>query len=183
MGSSATLYRFHIVLSDVDRSVYETLDLRVAQHPSESEEFLAARVVAYCAAYEEGLAFSRGLSTADEPALWTKTSDGEIATWIDIGLPSAERLHRASKLARRVIVFTHKRVELLQRQCAGERIHRAEEIRVLAIDPVFIGELVRRLDRNVRWELAFTGGHLFATVGGATFETRIEEHELVVRGE
>src|SRR5262245_30761707 len=115
MAASATLFHLQIDLSDVDRGVYQALDLRVARHPSETMPFLLTRVIALCLCYEEGIAFSKGLSTTDEPAVWVKEPDGRIALWIDVGSPSPERLHKASKAAARVGVFTHRDPELLKK--------------------------------------------------------------------
>src|SRR3954463_7401554 len=97
MAATATMYHLQIDLSDVDRAVYQALDLRVARHPSETMAYLLTRVIAYCLCYEDGIAFSKGLSTTDEPAVWVKSGDGRLMFWIDVGAPAAERLHKASK--------------------------------------------------------------------------------------
>jgi len=91
MALSATVYHIQIELSDVDRGVYESLDLRVARHPSESMPYLLTRVIAYALLFEEGIAFSKGLSTTDEPALWVKDLQGNLRVWVELGTPSAER--------------------------------------------------------------------------------------------
>ena len=100
MALSATIYNFDIELSDTDRDVYETLALRVARHPSESEEYLIARLIAYLMEFTEGIEFSRGISTPDEPAIAVRDLTGALKTWIDVGTPDAARLHKAAKLAR-----------------------------------------------------------------------------------
>src|SRR6185295_3402319 len=97
MALTATLYHLESDLSDVDRGVYEKLDLRVARPPSESMRFMLTRSIAYALLSEEGLVFSTALPTADEPAIWKHDPGGRIALWVEIGLPSAERLHKASK--------------------------------------------------------------------------------------
>ena len=128
MALSSTMFTFDIQLSDVDRGVYEALALRVACHPSETEEYLWTRVLAYCLEYTEGITFSKGLSTPDEPAVLVRDLTGALQAWIEVGAPDAARLHRASKAAARVAVYTHKDVRFLHRQYAGERIHRSEHI-------------------------------------------------------
>src|SRR3954469_15408398 len=98
MALSATVYRLQIDLSDVDRNLYQALDLRVARHPSESMRYLLTRILAYCLCHEEGIAFSKGgLSSNEEPPLTIRDLQGNLRTWIEIGSPSAERLHKASK--------------------------------------------------------------------------------------
>src|SRR5207249_9169628 len=92
---TATIYNVDIDLADSDRGVYETLALRVARHPSESDDYLVARVLAYCLEYTEGIAFSRGgLSEADEPPITVRDLTGALQAWIDIGSPDAARLHK-----------------------------------------------------------------------------------------
>src|SRR5919107_2661981 len=99
MALTATIHNFDIELADSDRGVYETLALRVARHPSESEEYLIARLLAYLLEYAEGIEFSRGVSDPDEPTIAVRDLTGVIKTWIDIGTPDAARLHKASKAA------------------------------------------------------------------------------------
>src|SRR3569833_3318164 len=91
MALSATVYRLQIDLSDVDRGVYQALDLRVARHPSETMRFLLARVIAYCLCWEEGIAFGRGLSTVEDPAAWVKDLQGNLRVWVGGGAPAPGR--------------------------------------------------------------------------------------------
>jgi len=129
MAAGATLYHLQIELSDVDRGVYETLDLRLAQHPSESMPYLLARTLAYSLLYEEGIAFSKGgLSSTDEAPLSVRDPQGNLRVWVEIGTPSADRLHKASKASPRVVVFTQHDPRLLVRE-AGTR-----EIGALLVD-------------------------------------------------
>ncbi|MBM4182634.1 MAG: YaeQ family protein [Gemmatimonadetes bacterium] len=174
MALPSTIHTFEIDLSDVDRGVYEALSLKVARHPSETEEYLVARVLAYCLEYTEGLAFSRGLAEPDEPALSVRDLTGALVSWIEVGLPDADRLHRASKAAPRVAVYTHKEARHLVRQLAGERIHRIDELELYAIDRGLIAELTSRLDRRMAIGVSVNDRHLFVTVGGQTFEGRVE---------
>ncbi len=108
MALTATMWRFEINLSDTDRGVYAALDLRVAQHPSESERFMVARVIARCLEHAEGLEFGRGVSSDEEPAIAGRDLTGVLHTWIDVGAPSVTRLHKASKTGARVAVYTWK---------------------------------------------------------------------------
>ena len=108
MALSATIYTSTCRLSDVDRGVYESLALVARQAPSESEEYLVTRVLAYCLEYSEGIAFSRGLAEPDEPPLAVRDLTGALQAWIEIGAPDAARLHKAAKAAPRVVVYTHK---------------------------------------------------------------------------
>src|ERR1700752_4485542 len=108
MALGATLYNFDIDLADSDRHVYESLALRVAQPPSESEEYLIARVLASLLEFAEGIEFSRGVADPDEPTIAVSDLTGAITTWIDVGMPDGPRLHKPSKAAARVVVYTHR---------------------------------------------------------------------------
>lgn len=165
MALGATLYNFDVDLADNDRGVYETLALRVAQHPSESDEYLVARVLAYLLEYAEGIEFSRGVSEPDDPAIAIRDLTGKIAAWIDIGTPDAPRLHRAAKAAGRVVVYTHKDPAQFLKQLAGERIHNASALELYSIDRAFIDAVVARLQRRVAFSLSVTGRELYLSVG------------------
>ncbi len=178
---TATIYTFDIQLADVDRGVYETIALRVARHPSETAEYLLTRVLAYCLEFGEGLGFSRGLADPDEPALAVRDLTGALRAWIDVGSPDAARLHRASKAARRVVVYTHKDPGQLLRQLAGERIHRAEALEFYGVDRQLLAELVARLERRMAFSLSVTDRHLYLTIGGETLSGVVEPHTLAPR--
>src|SRR6266545_5520243 len=106
MALSATIYTLTIDLSDMDRGVYETLDLRVARHPSETAEYMLVRILAYCLEYREGIALTEGVASGSEPALVVRDLTGRVTAWIEVGMPDAARLHRGNKLAGRVVVYT-----------------------------------------------------------------------------
>jgi len=165
MALQATIYNFDIELADSDRGVYESLALRVARHPSESEDHLIARLLAYVLEFVEGLAFSRGISDPDEPAMSIRDLTGAIHTWIDVGTPDAARLHKASKAARRVVVYTHKDPRQFLNRLAGEKIHRADRLELYAIDRALVSDLVARLDRRVAFSVSVTGRELYVAIG------------------
>jgi uncharacterized protein YaeQ len=183
MALTATVYNFDITLNDTDRNVYETLALRVALHPSETIEHMLTRVLAYCLEFQEGLSFSKGgLSDGDQPALSVAHPDGRIHAWIDIGLPDAERLNKASKAAERVAVYTHRDPGTLQRQTAGQRIHKVEDIAVYAIDRRLLEELVPFVDRRTKLEVTITGGQLYIVTGDKAFTGTVTQHRLDAPG-
>lgn len=182
MALTSTIYNFDIALADVDRGVYETLAVRAALHPSESLEYLATRLLAWCLEYEEGITFSKGgVSDAEQPPLWVPAPDGGIKTWIEIGLPAPDRLHKASKSAARVAVYTHRDPATIVRQAAGQRIHRAGEIEIHALDRGFLAELTPLLERRTRFDLSVTGRHLYLTLGSRSLSGPVTEHRLETR--
>lgn len=169
MALGATVYNFDIDLADSDRGVYETLALRVARHPSESDEYLVARVLAYCVEYTGGIAFSPGgLSDPDEPPIAVRDLTGALKAWIDIGTPDAARLHRAGKLGARVAVYIQKDPGQWLRTLTGERIHRAEALEIYAIDRSLIAAIVARLERRMAFSLSINDRELFLAFNDAT---------------
>ena len=165
MALGATIYNFDVELADSDRHVYETLALRVARHPSESEEYLVTRLLAYLLEFADGIEFSRGVSDPDEPTIAVRDLTGAVVSWIDIGTPEAARLHRASKASARVAVYTHKEPTQFLKQLAGERIHNAEALELYAIDRALVTALVARLERRVAFSLSITDRDLYLSIG------------------
>jgi uncharacterized protein YaeQ len=178
VASGAVLYHFDVELSDVARSVYTTLDLRIALHPSEDLERLVARCLAYCLLYEDDLVFGRGLSEADDPALVVKDGGEQILHWVDVGTPTADRLHRASKRAARVTVVSHKGSDGLRRERDKRKIHGAETIAVLLLDPALVQAVAAVLGRNGSWVLVRNDGELHLALGAQTFAGSVEETVL-----
>lgn len=178
MALGATIYVFDIELADSDRGVYASFEVRVARHPSEAPDYLITRVLAYCLEYTEGISFSNGLSTPDEPTIAVRDLTGALRAWIDVGAPSAERLHRASKATPRVAVYTHKDVTQFVGRLRGERIHRVEELDLYALDRDLLTNLEARLARRMAFSLTVTEQHLYVSVGEESFTGVIERVEL-----
>jgi uncharacterized protein YaeQ len=173
------MYVFTVRLADADRAVYETLILRVAQHPSETPEHLVARVLAYCLEYAEGIAFSKGLSDPDEPTIFVRDLTGVLQTWIEVGMPEAARLHKAGKAARRVVVYAHRDVAAWLERLAGEHIHRAEALEIYAVDRELLAGLVSRLERRMDFDLSVSERHLYVSLGDTTLSGTVEARRLL----
>lgn len=180
MASGATIYHLLVTLSDVDRSVFESLDLRIARHPSESGRYLLSRVLAYCLCYEPGIAFSKGgLSATDEAPVAVRDDSGVLNHWIEIGSPSAERLHKAAKAAAQVTLFTHTELPLLRREASTRTIHRIETIVVQRFEPAFLDQIESNLERKANLEVVRTSGQLYVTTQGTTLESALVTASLV----
>jgi uncharacterized protein YaeQ len=180
VAAQATVHRFLIQLSDVDRQVYESLDLRVARHPSETVRYMLTRTLAYALSYEEGIAFSKGgLSQTDEAPIAIHDPTGVLRAWIDVGAPSADRLHKASKAAGRVAIFTHSELTLLRRELASRTIHKVEAIEVWRIDQALLDALEPKVERHTSLDVLRSDERLYVTVAGATYEGAITRMSLV----
>ena len=178
MAETATIYNFTIDLADMDRGVYEALELRVARHPSETVEYMLVRVLAYCLEFCEGIALTEGVSSGDEPALLVRDLTGRVTAWIEVGMPDAARLHRGSKHAGRAAVYTHRDPRQWLAQLAGAKIHRASEIPIRAFDRGAIDELVGLSERRMSWSLSVSDGDVYVSIGARTFAVPIIEHRI-----
>ncbi len=171
MALPAILRRFEIALADADRDVYDTLDWRVAQHPSESDRYCVARVLARALEHADGLEFSKGgVSDDEEPALVQRDLRGDLRAWIEIGSPSADRLHKATKACARVVVYTWKDAARLVDEIRERGVHRAETIELYTLPAELLDAIAVTLDRVNRWELAVSGHALYLTVGSKQLE-------------
>lgn len=174
------LYRFEIELSDIDREVYESLEFRVAQHPSENAAYLLSRVLAYALNYQVGIEFSPGgLNDPDQPAIRVIGLHGATDLWIDIGNPSTKRLHKASKAAKQVLVYTYKNAAILLDQVSPKDIHQAAQIKLFAIDPKFLSTLESELQKNNRWSIVHQQGRVDVTIGAASVAGELKPFSLI----
>jgi len=173
MALTATIYNFDVDLSDTDRHVYETVSMRVAQHPSESNEYLIARLLAYLLEYSEGIAFSRGVSDPDEPPIAVRDLTGRVQSWIEIGTPDTARLHKASKAAARVAVYCHKDPVQWLRQLDVPAIHRASELELYSIDRALVAALVSRLDRRMAFAVSVNDREVYVSIGSDNLSGQI----------
>lgn len=178
MALTATVHNFEVALSDVDRGLYDTLVLKVARHPSESAEYLVARVLAYALELVEGLAFSGGLSNADEPALWVHDLTGQLQAWIEVGTPDAARLHKASKACARVRVYCHKDPGPWLRQLAGQKVHAPERVEIVLLDRALVSALAERLEKRTHWSVSVSEGELYVDVGKASLHAVLARQSL-----
>lgn len=170
MALTATMRRFQVELSDVDRGVYESLELRAAQHPSESDRYLTARMLAIALEYQDELQFGRGVSSPDEATIWAKDLTGQVKVWIEVGLPAPDRLHKITKEADEVIVYAHKDPEMMVAALKSADVHRIDEIKVYRIDEELLRPLSARVGKNNQWDILRSEGRIYVTVDGDSYE-------------
>jgi len=178
MAAGAQIHTFQVQLADVDRGIYDEFALRAARHPSETAAYLMTRVLAYCLEYEEGIAFTEGISATDEPAVLVRDATGSITAWIEVGAPDAERLHRGSRLADRTTIYTHRDPAKLRPQWAGKKIHRAEAITLHSFDPGFIDDAADALERRNTMSVSVTEHQLYLELNGRTLSSAVHDHPL-----
>ena len=175
---TATIYNLNIDLADIDRHIYEKLDLCIARQPSETIEYMLMRVFAYCFEYGDGIMLTEGVAAGDEPAVLLRDLTGRITAWIEVGMPDAERLHRGLKLAGRAAVYTHRDVRKLLAQLSAANIPRLADIPVYALERSFVDEIAGLLERRSEISLSITERELYVEIRGQTFTTTIVEHRI-----
>lgn len=179
VGMVFMLYHFQLDLSDVDQGIYETLDFRLYQHPSEIPAYLLTRALAFAFSFSPGLEFSaEGLSDPETPAMRSVGNHGAVDLWIEIGNPSAKKLHKAGKTARRVVVYTYKSAEVLIEDIKKNAVHRAEEIQINGLDMSFLNQLEQKLKSNNRWSVLLQQGHVDIGIGEETVSTDIRRYKV-----
>ncbi len=107
MATKATIFKADLQIADMDRNYYQTHALTIARHPSETDERMMVRVLAFARHADDALSFSKGLSTEDEPDLWRKDLTGDIELWIDLGQPEEKRIRKACGRSRQVVIYTY----------------------------------------------------------------------------
>ncbi len=174
MALPPTIYRASIALSDVDRNRYEQLQTTLARHPSETAERLLARLLAYALCYAPELSFTKGICAGDEPDLWSKSPDGRVDSWIEVGTPDPERLIKASRHSEKVILFAFGPTRFRWENQHLAKLAAIANLTILGIDFDFLSQLVGRLKRAIDWSLTITEGILYLSVDGETLETSLE---------
>lgn len=161
MALKATVYRAELSVSDFDRHYYATHALTLARHPSETDERLMVRLLAFALYADEALIFGRGLSTQDEPDLWRKDLTGDILHWIEVGQPDEQRLRRACGRARQVTVINHGgRAADLWWEKHRASLARLANLEVLDIPPARVAALGALASRSMQWQALVQDGEV-----------------------
>ncbi len=173
MALQATTYKIELNLTDMDRSVYENLRFTVAKHPSETETRLAARLIGYALFYHEHLAFGRGLSDVDEPALWEKSLDDRVLHWIEVGQPDSERMTWCSRRTEKFSLVAYGNLRVWQSK-ELDPVRSLKNINVVALDQDALANLALDMPRALNWSVMISDGELFVTDERGQHELPIE---------
>ena len=166
MASGSTIYRADVSIADMDRNYYADHALTIARHPSETEERLMVRLLAFAVFAADDLAFGRGISTDDEPDLWRRDLTGTIEQWIDVGLPDERDIRKACGRAREVIVYAYGgRAASLWWEKSRATLERQARLAVYEVPQEALGELARFADRTMRLQCTIQDGHVFVANG------------------
>ena len=178
MALPSKLYRFKIELSDLEKGTYQSLDFRVAQHPSESLTYLLTRVLAFVLSYEEGIEFSPlGLADPDVACIRVVNLNGGHKLWIEIGNPSARKIHKASKAADKVKIYTYKDPQVLLNELNSEPIHRKDALEIFSISSDFLDQLEKRIQKENKWTVINMDGSIMLNGEGFDLQCDIPRHQ------
>jgi len=161
MALNSTIYKVELQVSDMDRHYYATHALTLARHPSETEERLMVRLLAFALYVDERLEFGKGISDEDEPALWRKAYTDEIELWIEVGQPDETRIRKACGRSRQVVVISYggNAAEIWWNK-VGSALSRNRNLTVLDIPVRTVAELVALLQRGMRLQALIQDGQL-----------------------
>ena len=173
MALKSTVVKAELQISDLDRHYYATHNLTVAQHPSETDERLMVRLLAFALFAEERLEFGRGLSQDDEPDIWLKELTGEIDLWIDLGQPEEARIRKACGRARRAIVVTYSgRSADIWWEKNSNSLARSGNLTVIDIAAETVAQLTALMARTMRLNVMIQDGEVQVLGGDVTVEVR-----------
>ena len=165
MALKPTIYKAQVELADSDRNCFDSLSLTIAQHPSETVERMAARLLAYCLNASRGVEFTRGLSTTEEPDIWRHSDSGELDLWIEIGQPEEPRLRKACGKAGAVKVYAFGKSANTWWQLNGEVISALPRLEVWQFGWEEIQALAGLMDRAMQWNVSVVGGVVYVDNG------------------
>lgn len=183
MALQATRLEYRITLSNVDRGVDVKESVLVARHPSETQEHVTLRVLAWCLLWEERLEFGPGLSDPEVADLWTRDLTGTLVTWVECGTADPEKvrkvmLHNSGVAVHAVLAESRKRDELVEGVASWKKPPRGS-LTLWLVDPALVEALAEREERRQSWTVTVVGGHLYVEADGRTLEGAVEESRLI----
>ncbi len=176
MASSATIYKAYINITDMDRNYYADHHLTIACHPSESEQRMMVRVLAFILNAAEQLSFTKGLSATEEPALWLKNDIEDILLWIDIGQPDEKRIRHACQRAKQVIIYTYQPRSAAPwlKQIEG-KISRYNNLTIKHLNQETVDKLSSLAQRTMKLQCTIQDGELWINDDDQQVEIRLQD--------
>lgn len=178
MAIKATIYKADLSIADMDRNYYQEHSLTIARHPSETDERVMIRVLAYALHADPALAFTKDLFDVDEPALWLKDLTGAIDLWIEVGHPDEKRLLKAAGRSEKVIVYSYSATSNIWFKGIANKIERAKNVSVINIPSEISAQLEKMASRSMALQCTIQDGQVWVTDG---VDTVLVERE-VLRG-
>ncbi len=175
MAIKPTIYKLQIAISDFNRDHYDSVNLTVALHPSETLERMMARIVAYCINAQENLTFTKGLSNVEEPDIWVKTLDDLISLWIEVGEPTPERIKKSSRLAPKVKVYSFNSKSNTWWEQSKNKVSPFKNVQFYQFNWRQTQNLASFAKRTMDWSLSISGDTVYITDENQECELEIRE--------
>ncbi|MDO8890309.1 MAG: YaeQ family protein [Sulfurimicrobium sp.] len=174
MALKATIFKTDLNIADMDRNYYHDHTLTIARHPSENDERMMVRVLAFALHADEGLSFGQGLSTDDEPDLWQKDLTGAIECWIDVGLPDEKLIRKACGRARKVFVYTYggRGADIWWGQNSG-KFARLDNLSVMNLSPQSCQAMAGLAQRNMQLQCTIQDGQIWLSDKNNTVQVEL----------
>ena len=170
MALKATIYKAELQIADMDRNYYATHNLTLARHPSETDERMMVRLLAFALFAEEGLASGKGLCVDDEPDLWVRDLTGDIRCWIDVGQPDEKWIRKACGRAARVVIVSYGRAADIWWQGVRDKLARQDKLTVLNLPADAAPALATLTARSMRLQFTIQDGQVWVTDGERTVQ-------------
>jgi uncharacterized protein YaeQ len=161
MALKSTIYKADLQISDMDRHYYQNHQLTIAKHPSETDERMMMRVLAFALHASDALAFGKGLSDVEEPDVWEKDLTGAIDLWIEVGLPDDKRILKACGRSENVVVYSYGTTSDIWWKQMGSRVERAKNLSVVHIPPNVSEELEKLAQRTMQLQCTIDDGQVW----------------------
>ncbi len=174
MALRSTVYKVALQINDMDRHYYAAHSLTIARHPSETDERMMVRVLAFAWHATDTLAFGRGLSADDEAALWEHDLTGAIQMWIDVGLPDERAMRKASGRSDEVVLYAYGRAADVWWNQHGSAFGRIPNLRVFRLAEDLTDTLAGLASRNMDIQCTVQEGELWLTIDGESVHARRE---------
>lgn len=168
MALKATIYKADLQIADMDRNYYRDHALTLARHPSETDERMMIRLLAFAIHAGEALTFTKGLFDTDEPDLWQKDLTGAIDLWIEVGQPDEKRLMKACGRSEQVVVYSYSAASHIWYKQIANKLERARNLAIVNIPPAASGQLEKLAQRTMQLQCTIQDGQIYLTDGAAT---------------
>ncbi len=170
MALKATIFKADIQIADMDRHYYHDHILTIARHPSETDERMMVRLLAFARHAHEALVFGKGLSDSDEPDIWQKDLTGAIDLWIDVGQPDDRRILKACGRAEHVKVYSYSSNSAIWWNQTGSRVDRAKNLEVINLSSSTSQAMARLAQRNMQLQYTMQDGEIWVNGNGETLQ-------------
>lgn len=170
MALKATIFKADIQIADMDRNYYQDHALTIARHPSETDERMMMRLLAFIIHAHEALVFGKGLSAEDEPDLWQKDLTGAIELWIEVGQPDDKRIMKACGRSARVLIYSYSATSNIWWGQVGNRVERARNLTVVNVAPSVSMALAAFAQRSMQLQCTIQDGQIWITSNNETVQ-------------